>query len=127
MCKHLMQLINQGIHWCELQLDNYPNCEDCQYKEEIEWDDSSIDEESTVQVDKNKEVLKEAFRQKYFNLCSEFMNFCLFQYKGDTSKQLKDIPEVTEYHHKINEFKRLVKEYFNLEWNQDEYCFKEIK
>lgn len=28
-CKHQMSLVNQAIHWCELQQDCYPNCVDC--------------------------------------------------------------------------------------------------
>ena len=29
LCAHVEWLINQGKHWCELQLPHYPNCEGC--------------------------------------------------------------------------------------------------
>lgn len=28
-CIHQMMLVNQGVHWCELQKDCYPHCEQC--------------------------------------------------------------------------------------------------
>ena len=28
-CNHQQSLVNQGIHWCALNNENYPNCEDC--------------------------------------------------------------------------------------------------
>ena len=34
ICKHQMHLINQGVHWCELQKDCYPNCDHCPDREE---------------------------------------------------------------------------------------------
>ena len=33
-CKHQMHLINKGVHWCELQKDCYPNCDQCPDREE---------------------------------------------------------------------------------------------
>lgn len=35
-CKHRGALVNQGIHWCGLQIEGYPDKEDCEYYEEIE-------------------------------------------------------------------------------------------
>ena len=34
ICKHQMHLINQGVHWCELQKECYPDCDKCQDREE---------------------------------------------------------------------------------------------
>ena len=36
-CKHQHHLINQGIHWCEKQVKDYPDCcnKDCPYYEAI--------------------------------------------------------------------------------------------
>ena len=33
-CIHQMMLVNQGVHWCELQKDCYPNCDKCQDRED---------------------------------------------------------------------------------------------
>lgn len=33
-CIHQLHLINQGVHWCELQKECYPDCDKCQDREE---------------------------------------------------------------------------------------------
>ena len=29
ICEHQQRLVNQGVHWCDKQKDNYPDCENC--------------------------------------------------------------------------------------------------
>lgn len=64
------------------------------------------------------------FTQKYFDLCSDFANFCFFQFKGDETICVKDIPEAVEKMNNAKEFERFVEKYFNLVWDQNIYRFK---
>lgn len=32
-CKHRGALVNQGVHWCELQVGTYPDIGDCEHYE----------------------------------------------------------------------------------------------
>lgn len=42
-CKHQRILANQGMHWCEKQLKDYPDCcnKNCPYYEGIYYEGSS--------------------------------------------------------------------------------------
>ena len=44
-CIHQMMLVNQGVHWCKLQKDCYPDCDKCQDREEppISFIEASIE------------------------------------------------------------------------------------
>ena len=54
ICKHQMWLINQGIHWCELQLPNYPKCEGCEHFEELEIGETvATSTKSIIEIKKN--------------------------------------------------------------------------
>ena len=56
-CKYHLHLINQGIHWCDKQVKDYPKCchKKCPYYEKIvfecEYTSTSIPEVNNV---KNK-------------------------------------------------------------------------
>lgn len=67
-CKHQMYLINQGVHWCELQKNCYPNCDQCPDREEppkstietTDWLTIGIPQKKLDKEKKN--ALKKAYR-----------------------------------------------------------------
>ena len=54
-CAHQGRLVNQGIHWCEKQLKDYPNCcnKDCPYYEAIK-STLTCTEESLYEINKTR-------------------------------------------------------------------------
>ena len=48
VCKHMGWIIGQCMHWCDLQLSNYPNCGECERYEPIEVDITYSTEEDKL-------------------------------------------------------------------------------
>lgn len=59
-CKHQYHLINQGIHWCEKQVKDYPECcnKDCPYYEEIVLETITTTSTAINIVEANNELNK---------------------------------------------------------------------
>ena len=52
MCKYQMWLINQGIHWCKLQRQEYFNhCKDCSCYEEVEMGETCSTSTEEVEIE----------------------------------------------------------------------------
>lgn len=66
-CKHRGALINQGIHWCDLQVEGYPDKEDCEYYDEIEISVTLTSTSSTVDMKKTcNECMDEYNKRGYY-------------------------------------------------------------
>ncbi len=59
-CKHQGHLINQGIHWCEKQLKDYPNCcnKNCSYYEAIDLETITTTSTTVNIMEANNELNK---------------------------------------------------------------------
>ena len=107
ICKHQMHLINQGIHWCELQKECYPNCDGCADKEEpptptivvSDWLTRGITEkklakEKTKAIKKNQKLVAKhtEFRYKGFHTTVEWSREdAVFHGK------IEDIPDLVSF------------------------------